>query len=226
MVIASSQLDYIRSTTLDSNTKTQLARQALNHLDIVLTEDLLAGPHLLADDPPVPLLISLQFEACVTLREERAERLHQSARIAPALLRLPLSTLLTLPFSDQIAVLRHLNPTQDRTAISATTSPSSEQKRDFTSPSSASSGTDINRWLSSRSPKSTSTVSSRLKSVEERNEEPKTADERFRSSDELRQASALPAGMHSVQLPNQTIQPSSPSDAFIRMSQMSSPLSM
>ncbi|KAK2941795.1 hypothetical protein BLNAU_23292 [Blattamonas nauphoetae] len=67
---------------------------------------------------------------------------------------------------------------------------------------------------------------SRLESVEERNENRKTADERFRSSDELRQASALPASMHSVQLPIQTIQPSSPSAAFIRMSQMSSPLSM
>ncbi|KAK2952482.1 putative Tau-tubulin kinase 1 [Blattamonas nauphoetae] len=151
---------------------------------------------------------------------------HLPLPFSPALLRLPLSTLLTLPFSDQIAVLRHLNPTQDRTAISATTSPSSEQKRDFTSPSSASSGTDINRWLSSRSPKSASTASSRLESVEERNEEPKTADERFRLSDELRQVSALPTSMHSVQLPNQTTQPSSPSDAFIRMSQMSSPLSM
>ncbi|KAK2946676.1 hypothetical protein BLNAU_18428 [Blattamonas nauphoetae] len=32
--------------------------------------------------------------------------------------------------------------------------------------------------------------------------------------------------MHSVQLPNQTTQPSSPSDALIHMSQMSSPLSM
>ncbi|KAK2946662.1 hypothetical protein BLNAU_18414 [Blattamonas nauphoetae] len=39
---------------------------------------------------------------------------------APVLLRLPLSTLFTLPFSDQIAVLRRLNPTQDRTVISAT----------------------------------------------------------------------------------------------------------
>ncbi|KAK2959456.1 hypothetical protein BLNAU_5505 [Blattamonas nauphoetae] len=73
---------------------------------------------------------------------------HLPLPFSPALLRLPLSTLLTLSFSDQIAVLRHLNPTQDWTAISTTTSPSSEQKRDFTSPSSASSGTDINRWLS------------------------------------------------------------------------------
>ncbi|KAK2940404.1 hypothetical protein BLNAU_24684 [Blattamonas nauphoetae] len=135
---------------------------------------------------------------------------HLPLPFSPALLRLPLSTLLTLSFSNQIAVLRHLNPTQDRTAISATTSPSSEQKRDITSPSSASSGTDIIQWLSSRSPKSASTASSRLESVEERNKEPKTADERFRSSDELRQASALPTSMHSVQLPNQTIQPSSP----------------
>ncbi|KAK2951460.1 hypothetical protein BLNAU_13617 [Blattamonas nauphoetae] len=121
---------------------------------------------------------------------------HLPLPFPPALIRLPLSTLLTLSFSDQIAVLRHLNPTQDRAAISATTSPSSEQKRDFTSPSSASSGTDINRRLSSRSPKSASTASSRLESVEELNEEPKTADERFRSSDELRQDSALPASMY------------------------------
>ncbi|KAK2953663.1 hypothetical protein BLNAU_11384 [Blattamonas nauphoetae] len=40
MMIASSQLDYIRSNTLDSHTKTQLARQARNHLNITTSDSI------------------------------------------------------------------------------------------------------------------------------------------------------------------------------------------